>query len=372
MSQKIPVTIITGFLGAGKTTLINALLQQPNDEKVAVIVNEYGDVGVDHNLVVNVEEEVYQMNNGCLCCTLRTDLTDMLRTIHSIKQQQTVPVDRIVIETTGLAEPGPIAQTFMRVPFLQDHYEIDSVVTLVDAGNALYQLAHFEESVDQIAFADKLLVTKGEQVNDYAHHLLKEKLRAINPFADIDRLDLSSLRVTDILGLKLFDDQRVEKNSSESVNKHTHHHGHDEDHKHEHHHHDHHDDDGEHPHHHDHSCNSHHHVSHTEGIVTVSLKTEEPIHPTLIDMWMNELIMTHGMDLLRYKGILNLYGDDHQVVYQGVNMAFKAERGELWKEEKRESVLVFIGKHLPVEDMKQSFTNCLLTKEAMKELGIDF
>lgn len=366
MSQKIPVTIITGFLGAGKTTLINALLQQPNDEKIAVIVNEYGDVGVDHNLVVNVEEEVYQMNNGCLCCTLRTDLTDMLRTIYSIRQKQAVSVDRIVIETTGLAEPGPIAQTFMRAPFLQDHYEIDSVVTLVDAGNALYQIAHFEESVDQIAFADKLMVTKGEQVNDHVQHLLKEKLRAINPFADIDRLDLNGIQVKDILGLNLFNDQRVEKESSQDVNDHDHHHhGHDDEHNHNHHHHNHHHD-------HDPSCDGHHHASHTEGIVTFSLKTEEPVHPTLVDMWMNELIMTHGMDLLRYKGILNLYGDEHQIIYQGVNMAFKAERGELWKEEKRESVLVFIGKNLPVEDMKQSFTNCLLTKEAMKELGIEY
>ncbi|TVP92141.1 CobW family GTP-binding protein [Alkalibacterium sp.] len=359
MNQKIPVTIITGFLGAGKTTLINALLHQPNDEKIAVIVNEYGDVGVDHNLVVNVEEEVYQMNNGCLCCTLRTDLSDMLRTIYTIREKQTVAIDRIVIETTGLAEPGPIAQTFMRTPFLQDHFELDSVLTLVDAGNALYQIAHFEESVDQIAFADKLLITKGEQVNDHAQHLLKEKLRSINPFADIGKLNLDSIKVGDVIGLNLFNAQKMEESTHKDLN-----HSHEHDHNHDHHH-------DDHSHDHDHGCHTHHHPNHTEGIVTLSLKTEEPVHPTLIDMWMNELIMTYGMDLLRYKGILNLYGDSHQVIYQGVNMAFKAERGEPWDDNKRESVLVFIGKNLPVEEMKQSFGNCILTKEFMNELGLE-
>lgn len=359
MNQKIPVTIITGFLGAGKTTLINELLQQPNEEKIAVIVNEYGDVGVDHNLVVNVEEEVYQMNNGCLCCTLRTDLSDMLRTIYTIREKQTLAIDRIVIETTGLAEPGPIAQTFMRTPFLQDHFEIDSVLTLVDAGNALYQIAHFEESVDQIAFADKLLITKGDQIDDYGHHLLKEKLQLINPYASISRLNLNSITVGDVIGLNLFNAQKIEKESSAESNHHHHHdhnsHEHDQNHGHDHH----------------HEGHSRHHPNHTEGIVTLSLKADEPIHPTLIDMWMNELVMTYGMDLLRYKGILNLYGDSHQIIYQGVNMAFKAERGEPWEEKKRESVLVFIGKNLPVEEMKQSFQNCLLTKEAMIEFGIE-
>lgn len=356
MNQKIPVTIITGFLGAGKTTLINELLHQPNDEKIAVIVNEYGDVGVDHNLVVNVEEEVYQMNNGCLCCTLRTDLSDMLRTIYTIREKQMVAIDRIVIETTGLAEPGPIAQTFMRTPFLVEHFEIDSVLTLVDAGNALYQIAHFEESVNQIAFADRLLITKSDQVDDYAHHLLREKLQSINPYAIISRLNLDSITVGDVIGLNLFNAQKIEKEDNiNSDHNYNNNHEHDHDHGHEHH----------------YGCHSHHHPNHTEGIVTLSLKADEPIHPTLIDMWMNELVMTYGMDLLRYKGILNLYGDSHQIIYQGVNMAFKAERGEPWEDKKRESVLVFIGKNLPVEEMKKSFKNCLLTKEAMKELGIE-
>ncbi|WP_423190307.1 CobW family GTP-binding protein [Alkalibacterium sp. f15] len=354
MSQKIPVTIITGFLGAGKTTLINELLHQPYDEKVAVIVNEYGDVGVDHNLVVNVEEEVYQMNNGCLCCTLRTDLSDMLRTIYNIREKQSVSIDRIVIETTGLAAPGPIAQTFMRTPFLQAHFEIDSVLTLVDASNALYQMAHYEESIDQIAFADKLLLTKGEQVNSQMLHLLKQKLRSINPFADIDRLNLEEIAVNDVLGLKLFEEQRTEKDDSLELEEDGggHEHQHDE------------------HHHHDHDAHDHQ-PNHTEGIVTLSLKAKEPIHPTLIDMWMDELIMTYGMDLLRYKGIIHLYGDANQIIYQGVNMAFKAERGEPWGERERESVLVFIGKDLPLEEMKKSFERCVLTKDMMEELGMD-
>lgn len=350
MSQRIPVTIITGFLGAGKTTLINELLHQPYDEKMAVIVNEYGDVGVDHNLVVNVKEEVYQMNNGCLCCTLRTDLSDMLSTIFTIREEQTVPIDRIIIETTGLAEPGPIAQTFMRTPFLQDHYEIDSVITLVDATNASYQLAYYEESIDQIAFADKLLLTKVDEVDSQTLRLLENKLGLLNPFAAIERLNLEEIKVNDVLGLNLFDEQKKEKeNVPEPEEERGDHHPQTEN---------------------DGHVHDHHHSSHTEGIVTLSLTTTDPIHPTLIDMWMNELIMTYGMDLLRYKGVLYLYGDSNQIIYQGVNMTFKAERGEPWGEKERESVLVFIGKHLPIEEMKQSFKNCVLSKELMEEINI--
>lgn len=358
MDKKIPVTIITGFLGAGKTTLINALLHQPHEEKIAVIVNEYGDVGVDYNLVVNVKEEVYQMNNGCLCCTLRTDLSDMLQTIFTIREEQNVPIDRIVIGTTGLAEPGPIAQTFMRTPFLQDHYEIDSVITLVDVTNALYQLAHYEESIDQIAFADKLLLTKVEDADGQMLRLLEDKLAHLDPFAAIGRLDLAEIEVTDVLGLKLFDEQKVARPTDVEL----------EEEEEDHHHHHEHPDHGEHGH--DHHHHHDHDHTHSEGIVTLSLTTTDPIHPTMIDMWMNELIMTFGMDLLRYKGVLQLYGDSNQIIYQGVNMTFKAERGEPWGERQRESVLVFIGKNLPVEEMKQSFKNCVLTKEVREELNI--
>ncbi|EXJ24438.1 putative metal chaperone, involved in Zn homeostasis, GTPase of COG0523 family [Alkalibacterium sp. AK22] len=364
MDQKIPVTIITGFLGAGKTTLINELLHQPNEEKIAVIVNEFGDIGVDHNLVVNVEEDIYQMNNGCLCCTLRADLADMLSSIYAVRKTQEVKIDRIVIETTGLAEPGPIAQTFMRNPVLQEHYSLDSVLTLVDSGNALYQLAHYEESVEQAAFADKLLLTKVEETSDHTIHLVKQKLRTLNPFAQIEELDLEKVRVPDIIGLNLYDEQKVEQSEDHGLD---HHHEADSEHKacgcgH-------HNDSG--------SCchgQAHHHEeesTHTSNIVSLSLKTSEPIHPTLIDMWMNELIMTFGMDLLRYKGVLNLYGDSNQIIYQGVNMAFKAERGQPWGEGERESVLVFIGKNLPLEEMRESFNKCILTEEVRLELGID-
>lgn len=360
MDQKIPVTVITGFLGAGKTTLINELLHQPNDEKVAVIVNEYGDVGVDHNLVVNVEEEIYQMNNGCLCCTLRTDLTDVLHTILTVREEQGVPIDRIVIETTGLAEPGPIAQTFMRTPFLRDHFELDSVLTLVDSVNALYQIAHYEESIDQIAFADKLLLTKVDQTEEKTITLLKKKLHAINPFSDIEILKLDSIKAQEIFGLNLFNEQSKERLKMQEIeDEHHDHEEHDHSHnEHEHHHHEDHD-----HHHHDHDHD------HTEGIVTLSLKAEYPLHPTLIDMWMNELIMTFGMDLLRYKGILHLYGDSNQIIYQGVNMAFQAERGAPWGDKERESVLVFIGKDLPVEEMKESFEKCVMSREVMEELN---
>lgn len=354
MNKKLPVTVITGFLGAGKTTLINALLHQPHEEKIAVIVNEYGDVGVDHQLVVNVEEEIFQMNNGCICCTLRTDLTNMLHTILTVKEEQSIPIERIVLETTGLAELGPIAQTFMRTPFLQEHFEIDSVLTLVDAVNALHQIAHYEESVDQIAFADKMILTKVDYTSKQTISVLKKKLRHLNSFAVIEELDLNEVKVKDFFGLELFNKQQlntldlVEENAANDSHEHDHDHSH------------------SHPGSHQTHCHDH---EHTEGIVTLSLKTNYPIHPALIDMWMNELIMTFGMDLLRYKGVLHLYGDPNKIIYQGVNMSMKAERGERWSDKGRASVLVFIGKNLPIEEMKMSFQKCVMNRELMEELN---
>lgn len=357
MKHKIPVTVITGFLGAGKTTLINQLLSQPTDEKMVVIVNEYGDVGVDHQLVLNVEEEIFQMNNGCICCTLRTDLTQTLDSILAFKEEGRLQADRIVIETTGLAEPGPIAQTFLRTPFLQESFEIDSVVTVVDATNVLYQLSHYEESVEQIAFADQLALTKTDQVEDSILKAVKNRVREINPFAYMQVVDLENFKASEYVGRELFSSSKIEE--FEVGEDHTH-----DDHDHHHHEHDHHHDHDEHDHH-------HHHHDHTAAYDTLSLKAKEPLHPALIDMWMNELIMTFGMDLLRYKGVLHLYGDPNEIVCQGVNMAFTAERGKPWEDRERESVLVFIGKNLPVEEMRESFRKCVMSREVMEELNFN-
>ena len=208
------------------------------------------------------------------------------------------------------------------------------------------------ESIDQIAFADKVLITKSDDVDSEMLRVLEQKLEKLNPFAAIERLNLEDINVTDVLGLQLFDEQKKERVSEPEKDTGHHHHAH----------HDH--SDG-------HSHDYHHdHANHTSGIVSLSLTTNDPIHPTLIDMWMNELVMTYGMDLLRYKGVLHLYGDSNQIIYQGVNMTFKAARGEPWGEKERESVLVFIGKNLPLEEMKQSFEKCILTKEVMEELNI--
>ncbi|MFC6464146.1 CobW family GTP-binding protein [Marinilactibacillus sp. GCM10026970] len=327
--NKIPVTIITGFLGSGKTTVINQLLKQNHNERIAVIVNEYGEIGVDHQLVINSEEEIFQMNNGCLCCSLRADLSNVLHSILEVSEEKAINFDRIVIETTGLAAPGPIVQTFFRLPFLQERFEIDSVMTLVDSINALHQIAHYEESIDQIAFADKLWLTKTEKVDSRTEKCLRNKLASINPNVEIDGLNLDQVSFVDFWGKQLFNPINLLEQEQLLENEHEH----------------------------------HEHHEHTHGIVTISLQADRPLHPVLFDEWMNELIVTFNMDMLRYKGIIHLYGDPHQVIFQGVNMALEFTHGHQWEKNERSSVLVFIGKHLPVKEIEQSFQDCMVKAE---------
>ncbi|MEC6747928.1 GTP-binding protein [Marinilactibacillus sp. XAAS-LB27] len=328
--NKIPVTIITGFLESGKTTLINQLLKQNHTERIAVIVNEYGEIGIDHQLVINSEEEIFQMNNGCLCCSLRADLSNVLHSILEVSEEKEIEFDRIVIETTGLAAPGPIAQTFFRMPFLQENFVIDSVMTLVDSTNALHQIAHYEESVDQIAFADQLWLTKTEKVDSETEKYLRRKLNNINPGSTIDVLDIENISFDSIFGKYLFNATNILEKAPKK--------------------------------HHDHNEYEHDHA-HTHGIVTISLQADRPLNPILFDEWMNELIVTFNMDMLRYKGIIHLYGDPHKVIFQGVNMALEFTHGSQWGKYERSSVLVFIGKNLPVKEIEQSFQECMVKAE---------
>ncbi|GEL65971.1 cobalamin biosynthesis protein CobW [Marinilactibacillus psychrotolerans] len=344
--QKIPVTIITGFLGSGKTTVINQLLQQPHQERIAVIVNEYGEIGVDHQLVINSEEEIFQMNNGCLCCTLRSDLSNVLHSILEVSKEQETVFDRIIIETTGLAEPGPIVQTFFRLPYLQEYFVIDSVMTLVDAVNGLHQIAHYEESVDQIAFADKIWLTKLDEADSRAEYFLRQKLVSLNPHAEIERLDKTDLPFDHFFGQQLFEAANLshldeaKEDSCEINQTDTHFHDHEE--------------------------SGEHHHSHTHAITSISLRTDRPLHPVRLDEWISELVMTFNMDLLRYKGILQLYDEPNKIVYQGVNMAMQFYRTEPWENENRESVLVLIGKDLPEKEIKRSFKACIMDEELIK------
>ena len=372
MSQKIPVTIVSGFLGAGKTTLINKVLKEKHGEHIAVVINEFGEIGVDHQFVLDVEEEIYQMDNGCLCCTLRTDIADMLKSILMVKEQNGIRVDRVLFETTGLADPAPIAQTFINVPFLNEHFILDAVLTVVDSKNFLYQTAHQPEPAKQVGFADKIFMSKHSLVDETIYAKVINEVRSINAFAEIQDLDARPVHMSDMFWLELFYasekkilemQEHAEEEYCEECG-HTHAHG---DHDHEHHHHDHdhehHDHDHEHEHehdHHDHDHEHHHHHSHSHhsGINSFVIETDKPLVLANINEWLNELVYIYGPELYRYKGILNVEGLDYQIIFQGVQMSFDISRGRDWNDTKRGSTLVFIGKNLPENQLRESFIAC--------------
>ncbi|WP_315006206.1 GTP-binding protein [uncultured Granulicatella sp.] len=392
MSSKIPVTIVSGFLGAGKTTLINKVLKEKHGEHIAVVINEFGEIGVDHQFVLDVEEEIYQMDNGCLCCTLRTDIADMLKSILMVKEQNGIKVDRVLFETTGLADPAPIAQTFINVPFLNEHFILDAVLTVVDSKNFLYQTTHQTEPAKQVGFADKIFMSKHSLVDDTIYTKVINEVRSINPFAEIQDLDARPAEMKDMFGLELFyaSEKKIlemQENSEEEYceacghthahGEHDHHHHHDEEHceecghAHEHgehdhhhhdedHHHDHHDEDHHHDHDHDHHHHGHHHHKHHHhsGINSFVIETEKPLVLAHINEWLNELVYIYGPELYRYKGILSVEGLDYQIIFQGVQMSFDISRGRDWNDTERKSTLVFIGKNLPEDTLRESFVAC--------------
>ena len=375
MSSKIPVTIVSGFLGAGKTTLINKVLKEKHGEHIAVVINEFGEIGVDHQFVLDVEEEIYQMDNGCLCCTLRTDIADMLKSILMVKEQNGIKVDRVLFETTGLADPAPIAQTFINVPFLNEHFILDAVLTVVDSKNFLYQTTHQTEPAKQVGFADKIFMSKHSLVDDTIYAKVINEVRSINPFAEIQDLDARPVEMKDMFGLELFyaSEKKIlemQENSEEEYceacghthahGEHDHHHHHDEEHceecghAHEH---------GEHDHHHHHDHDHHHHGHHHKhhhhsGINSFVIETEKPLVLAHINEWLNELVYIYGPELYRYKGILSVEGLDYQIIFQGVQMSFDISRGRDWNDTERKSTLVFIGKNLPEDTLRESFVAC--------------
>lgn len=325
----IPVTIFTGFLGSGKTTLLNQLMQSKGDEKVIIIVNEFGDTSIDHELVLADEQEhIFQMNNGCMCCILREDLADMFLGILSIVEKNRFDVDRIIIETSGLAEPSPIAQTILRTPVLSERFILDSILTLVDVENASYQLENYPEVREQIAFADQLLLTKAENISAKKISELQQKLAEINPFIDQVKVGFDE-KFFDLIGKNLFDqgldNTKIEKDIDHMIQNHEHQHNH-------------------------HGQHKHHHVHTTVDSFVIQL--DEPLTAEQVILWVRQLIQLYGMNLMRYKGLLNIEGHDEPVVLQGVNMAFRLEEGGKWHG-RPATKIVLIGKHLPEEEIKE-------------------
>ncbi len=336
MEQKIPVTVLTGFLGAGKTTLLNRILSEPHGKKYAVIVNEFGEIGIDNDLIVDSDEEIFEMNNGCVCCTVRGDLIRVIGRL--IKQKGRF--DGILVETTGLAAPAPVAQTFFLDEDVTKRTQLDSIITVVDARHVQERIKDSSEAQDQIAFADILLLNKTDLVDKKKLEEVERDLRRLNPFAPIHPMQRGNVPLDKILGRGAFDLNRMVELEPHFL------HGHDLD---GHHHHD-----------HDHVHDEHSGHGHKGPEVdSLSLKAEKPLDMDKFDEWMGGVLAAHGPALLRAKGILAFQGNDQRFVFQSVHMVKEGLFQRPWKAgESRESRLVFIGRKLPKEELKKGFEAC--------------
>ena len=326
-STRTPVTVLTGYLGAGKTTLLNRILTEDHGKRYAVIVNEFGEIGIDNDLVVGADEEVFEMNNGCVCCTVRGDL---IRIIQGLVKRKG-GFDAIIVETTGLADPGPVAQTFFVDEDVKARTRLDSVTAVVDAKHILLRLSDSKEAAEQIAFADQIVLNKTDLVSGDDLALVEARIRRLNPLAPIHRAQRSNVPLDAILGRGGFDLDRITSLEPDFLNPahgeeghvHDEHCGHD-------HGHDHHDDGHHHHHHHDHAA--------AAGISSVSLRLDRPLDGNRVSRWLSELLQTQGPDILRAKGILDVAGEDRRLVFQAVHMIMEGELQRPWREgERRES-----------------------------------
>jgi len=351
-AKQIPVTVLTGYLGAGKTTLLNRVLTENHGKKYAVIVNEFGEIGIDNDLVVGADEEVFEMNNGCICCTVRGDL---IRIIAGLMKRRD-KFDAILVETTGLADPAPVAQTFFTDEDVRKKTKLDSIVTLVDAKHIDQRLADSSEAKEQIAFADIILLNKTDLVDIATLKSVEARVRGLNPFATIYHTARADIALEKILDRGAFDLKRILDHDPCFLHGHAHDpahdhsHDHDEGHAHEH---DHHNDHG-----HDHPANP----VHDADIRSISLSTDKPISEQKFDMWVGEVLRNRGQDLLRAKGILNMAGKPDRFVFQAVHMVSEGNYTGPWPEkDKRRSRLVFIGRKIDAAveaELKAGFEAC--------------
>ena len=353
---QIPVTVLTGYLGAGKTTLLNRILSESHGKRYAVIVNEFGEIGIDNDLIVESDEEIYEMNNGCVCCTVRGDL---VRVVEGLMRRPG-RFDAIVVETTGLADPAPVAQTFFMDEDVRQKTKLDAVVALVDAKHLPLRLKDSKEAEDQIAFADVVVLNKTDLVSPEELAKVEATVRAINPTAKIHRAARSAVPLSDVLDQGAFDLSRVLADDPHFLDADDHHHhGHDHEcgpdcaHDHHHHAHDHHGHDHGHDHHRGEMSDIH-----DVTVQSVSLRGGE-MDPKKFFPWMEKVTQAQGPNILRMKGILAFKDDTDRFVVQGVHMITEGDHQRPWKDgEKRESRLVFIGRELDGNKLKASFEAC--------------
>ncbi|MGF1540996.1 MAG: CobW family GTP-binding protein [Pleurocapsa sp.] len=317
-TNTVPVTVLTGYLGAGKTTLLNRILTYEHGQKVAVIVNEFGEVGIDNQLVIDADEEIFEMNNGCICCTVRGDL---IRIIGNLMKRRD-KFDHLVIETTGLADPAPVIQTFFVDEDMRDKIALDAVVTVVDAKH-IQQHWEADEAQEQIAFADVILLNKTDLVSPQELDELESKIKAMNGMAKIYRTQNSELGMDVLLGVQAFDLARALEIDPEFLNETAH--------------------------------------EHDETVRSFAIVESGALDGEKLNNWLSNLLQTKGVDIFRMKGILNIAGEDLRFVFQGVHMLFDGKPDRPWKEGKpRKNELVFIGRNLDEAQLREDFKQCLV------------
>ncbi|WP_226573857.1 CobW family GTP-binding protein [Acuticoccus sediminis] len=314
--QKIPTTILSGFLGAGKTTLVNHILQAPKTGRTAIIVNEYGDVGIDGQLILSTDEEVIELNNGCICCTVRADLIGAITRLLERDQA----IDRIIVETSGLADPAPVIQSFLIDEGLAARLSLDAVVTVIDALHVIDQLAH-DEAREQVAFADVLVLNKTDLVDTQHLARTRARLRALNPLATIVEAEHSQVDLSAVLDLGAFDLNAILAIEPDFLSEHDH--------------------------------------VHDVSITCVAIREDVALDGIQFNRWLNELVQESGRDLLRMKGVIHLIGERRRFVCHGVHMTLDGRPGAPWAlGEARQSQIVFIGRNLDEAALRRGFEDC--------------
>ena len=348
----IPATILTGFLGSGKTTLLKRVLTEAHGQKIAVIENEFGEENIDSDiLVTESKEQIVQMSNGCVCCTIREDLREALQLLAAKKRQGLLDFDRVVIETTGLADPGPVAQTFFMDDEIAESYLLDSILTLVDAKHAPQQLNDRQEARRQVGFADQIFISKSELVSAEETEALIHRLKHMNPRAPQQKAHFGDVPLKDIFDLRGFNLNAKLDIDPDFLKEDDHDH-HDHDHAHGEH--------CDHPSHKHEGGHGHHH--HTDDDVkSFVYKADRAFDPAKLEDFLGAIVNIYGPRMLRYKGVLNMKGTERKVIFQGVHQLMGSDLGPEWgKDEARQSRMVFIGIELPREILEQGLEQCLV------------
>ncbi|MDI9329750.1 MAG: GTP-binding protein [Alphaproteobacteria bacterium] len=348
----IPATILTGFLGSGKTTLLKRVLSEAHGQKIAVIENEFGEENIDNDiLVTETKEQIIQMSNGCVCCTIREDLRTTLQDLAAKKRKGELDFDRVVIETTGLADPGPVAQTFFMDDEVAESFLLDSILTLVDAKHAAQQLNDRQEARRQVGFADQIFISKADLVSSAELDALQHRLKHMNPRAPQRSVHFGEVSISEVFDLRGFNLNAKLDIDPEFLSGDGHGHEHHDHHDHAH---------GEHCDHPSHQHEHGHHHHHDDDVKSFVFKAVRPFDPAKLEDFLGAMVNVYGPRMLRYKGVLHMKGTERKVIFQGVHQLMGSDLGPEWvKNEPRMSKMVFIGIELPKDIFLQGLEQCL-------------